>query len=225
MRRYDLFLFDLDGTLVDSVPDIAAAVDETLQHEHLPPAGLDAVRQWIGNGSLHLIERALRASGVTLSADTGGDKIAATHEYFLNVYQQHLCHRTVLYPDVLATLQTLQQLAIPMAIVTNKPIQFVPALLRYLHIDSFFNLTVGGDSLARKKPDPLPLRYCCEQLQVACSRTLMVGDSIHDVMAAKSAAMDVAAVNYGYNHGDDIALTQPTYVIHSLRELCAFAQG
>ncbi len=219
MSAIDLYLFDLDGTLVDSVPDLAAAVDATLRHYHLPVAGVDAVRQWVGNGSRVLIERALQANRWCGSPSLSADAIDEVHRHFLREYEQTFCQLTQLFPGVVDTLVQLQQRGAALAVVSNKPVQFIPPLLQHLHIDSFFQLTLGGDSLPHKKPDPLPLLHCCEQLQIATANTLMVGDSIHDIVAAKAARIKVAAVDYGYNHGEPVAAGQPDFILTSFTQL------
>jgi phosphoglycolate phosphatase len=213
MVAFDLYLFDLDGTLVDSVPDLAAAVDATLHHYQLPPAGVAAVRDWVGNGSRVLIERALRASlwcGAPPLSDT---VIEAAHQRFLQCYQQSFCQHTLVFDGVVDTLKQLRDGGAKMAVVSNKPQQFIPPLLEHLNIASYFDMVVGGDSLPQKKPAPEPLLFCCQQMRIAPVHTLMVGDSQHDIAAAKAAKIKVAAVDYGYNHGVPIATFSPDFVL------------
>ncbi|WP_200821256.1 phosphoglycolate phosphatase [Oceanicoccus sp. KOV_DT_Chl] len=212
-------LFDLDGTLVDSVPDIAAAIINTLSELKLPlPTELE-VRAWVGNGALMLVQRGLAwAKQVKIEAVAEAD-LAKAHAIFLHHYQQSNGANSRLYPGVNEALAQWQQQAMPMAVVTNKPIQFVPNLLAGLGVDQYFKVLVGGECVAERKPAPMMLLHACEQLGVAPAACLMVGDSRHDVQAAKAANIPVAAVNYGYNHGEAIELSAPNCVVANLLDL------
>ena len=224
-------MFDLDGTLVDSVPDLAVAVDNMLEQLGFAGAGEQRVRGWVGNGAAKLVQRALAfalstgpaggaAAGIE-SADGAPDDAAVNSalQIFLQFYQQCNGAYSRLYSGVSPALQHWQRHTIPMAIVTNKPLQFVPELLSRLGIEHYFSVLVGGECTARKKPSPQPLYYACRQLGVDPGACLMIGDSRNDVQAARSAAMPVVAVSYGYNHGEPIAWSQPDRVIDRLDEL------
>jgi|AntDeeMinimDraft_5_1070356.scaffolds.fasta_scaffold04667_3 2-phosphoglycolate phosphatase, prokaryotic len=214
-----LVIFDLDGTLIDSVPDLAAALDAALAERELPPAGVDRVRDWVGNGSNKLVERALaHARDISLDALDAAD-VATAHARFLAHYAQAPCVRTRLYDGARACLETLQLRGITCALVTNKPACFLPVILEHFALTSFFAVTLGGDSLDEKKPRPAPLLHACARTGVAPSRALMVGDSRHDVQAGKAAGLTTLAVTYGYNHGQPIAHSQPDHLIDSLTML------
>ena len=216
-----LVMFDLDGTLVDSVPDLAAAVDTMLQALGRPAAGEALVRDWVGNGAAVLVQRALAQA---TDAEAAGAEIADEPEalaLFLNAYEAHTARHSCLYPGVLECLQGLQQLGITMAVVTNKPERFVAPLLDALGIGTYIDLIVGGDTLAQKKPHPQPLLHCLAQFQTPAAQALMVGDSKHDIHAARSAQVAVAAVSYGYNHGEPVADAKPDVVIDNLMALLA----
>jgi phosphoglycolate phosphatase len=209
-------LFDLDGTLVDSVPDLTTAVDAMLAELGRSPAGEAKVREWIGNGAQRLVKRALVGA---MDGEPAATLFEQAFPRFLEHYQQHLCERTRLYDGVADCLAELRSQELPLGVVTNKPERFTQPLLAALGIARDFAVVVGGDTLAQKKPHPAPLLYAAEQLGVAPAAVLMVGDSRNDVLAARQAGMPVVCVPYGYNHGEDIRLTAPDAVVEDLRQL------
>lgn len=215
LSAFDLLLFDLDGTLVDSAPDIAAAVDETLQARGWPTAGVERVRSWVGNGSRKLIERAL------LFATNRSDEalLDAVHNAFLVHYARHNGPETRIFPGVLEFLVHCQHIGKKMACITNKPEHLANALLKHLDMEKYFSIVIGGDTFPQRKPDPSALLYCCETLNTPIDRTLMIGDSETDVKSARNAEMNVLCVSYGYNHGGAIAATNPDWLLDDLREL------
>lgn len=214
-----LVVFDLDGTLIDSAPDLANAVNATLAERDLAPAGVDKVRHWVGNGSHKLVERALTDALGAASESLDAGELDAAHQRFLAHYADAPCERTQLYDGVRECLQAIQALDICCALVTNKPAAFLPAILERFALTSFFALTLGGDSLNEKKPHPAPLLHAAEQTGIAPNRALMIGDSRHDVQAGKVAGFRTLAVTYGYNHGAPISDSAPDHVIDSLRVL------
>lgn len=231
-------LFDLDGTLVHSLPDLADAVDAMLASYQLPALGEARISTMVGNGSRKLIERALSASSWCGDAHGGANAASAgmresgrpsrstellddAHQRFLQHYRQHLCVRSTLCPGVAEQLPALQQAGIKLAVVTNKPIEFVPPLLQALGIAERFSLLIGGDSLPEKKPSALPLQHACAQLGVSITDTIMIGDSRNDIDAARAAGMRVVAVSFGYNHGEPLAASVPDVIIDHLNELPA----
>lgn len=211
-------LFDLDGTLLDSVPSLAAALDRVLLALDRPPAGIDAVRAWVGNGAQTLIERAL-AGNHAARPPADGALVAQALALFLDYYGEQPTAGTLLYPGVVETLERLSQRRVPMAIVTNKPARFVAPLLDSFAIGHHFSLLLGGDSLAQQKPAPQPLLYAADHFGVAAARCLMVGDSITDVRAARAAGMPVAWVSYGYHQGLSAAQLGADWAVDSLTEL------
>jgi phosphoglycolate phosphatase len=214
-----LVVFDLDGTLIDSAPDLAVAVDATLAERNLGPAGVDKVRGWVGNGSYKLVERAL-VDALGPAADTlDAGEIDAAHDRFLAHYADAPCERTVVYDGVRESLAAMQARGIACVLVTNKPMAFLPAILEEFGLAPYFALTLGGDSLKQKKPHPAPLLHAAEQLGIAPENALMVGDSRHDVQAGKAAGFRTLAVTYGYNHGEPIADATPDHITDSLAVL------
>lgn len=211
-----LVALDLDGTLIDSVPDLAAAVDVMLIERELSPAGAALVRDWVGNGSRKLIERALRYATGAMPDDA---TLNAAHIAFLEHYGRAPHERTRVYPGVKEALTALQQRGLILVLVTNKPHAFVAPILEALGLAGYFELTLGGDSLAQKKPDPAPLLYMASQFDIPSEQCLMVGDSRHDMEAGKRAGFRTLAVPYGYNHGEPIIDSQPDLIVETLREL------
>lgn len=210
-----LVMFDLDGTLVDSVPDLTFAVDSVFRDLGLPEVGEANVRLWVGNGAEALIRRAL--AYVLTDADPAF--VEKVFSGFLSTYGHCLADKSKLYPGVLETLEELRELNVPMAVVTNKPIAFTLPMLAGMGLSHFFSEVLGGDSLERKKPDPLPLKIVMSRFGLQSQHVLMVGDSSNDIIAAMSAGCAVVAVSYGYNHGKNIYEAGADKVVSSLKEL------
>ena len=209
-------LFDLDGTLIDSVPDLAAATDHMLVQLGRAPAGMDKVRNWVGNGAPVLVRRAL-ADGIDHQAITAEQEAEAL-AIFMQVYGTG-DSLTSLYPGALETLQSLKVLGLKLALITNKPEKFIPELLAQTHMAEYFDWVVGGDTLPQKKPDPAGLLWVMQQAQVTAQQCLFVGDSRNDVLAAHAAGVACIAVAYGYNYGQSISAENPALVVDDLREL------
>ncbi len=212
-------MFDLDGTLVDSALDLTAAVDNMLQALGREPAGEAKVRQWVGNGAQVLVKRALTGELHPSEEALEPELFQAAYDVFLAAYAQSNGRYAKLYPGVEALLAHLHQASVPMAVITNKPMAFTTPLLKAMQIDQYFDLVLGGDSLPAKKPDPLPLLTVCEASGCLPEQALMVGDSRHDVAAARAAGCPVVAVSYGYNHGEPIESCSPDRVVDSFEEL------
>ena len=217
-QNINTVLFDLDGTLLDSAPDLAQAVNQTLialGKETFPEA---QVRGWVGNGANVLLKRAL--SGATdISDDVCETQLAQAHELFKQYYSACLSDKSVLYPDVRMTLISLKQVGYKLAIVTNKPGQYMSPILADYGLTGLFDLVLAGDSLPTRKPDPAPLLHACAVLGSKIEETIMVGDSKNDILAAKAANMAVAGLTYGYNYGEDIRLSEPDLVLDNISEL------
>ncbi|MBR9885373.1 MAG: phosphoglycolate phosphatase [Oceanospirillales bacterium] len=212
-------MFDLDGTLVDSVPDLARAVDLMLEGIGRAPAGEDKVRRWVGNGADILVRRAL-AGGFEVESDSVGEELfPIARELFLAAYAQANGRNSHIYPGVEALLEHYQAQGVPMAVVTNKPGSFTTELLDQLQLARYFPVVVAGDSLDQRKPHPAPLLHACSALGVEPDRALMIGDSKVDVEAARAAGCPVVCVSYGYNHGEAIQDAGADRVVDSLREL------
>jgi len=216
MNRPQMILIDVDGTLVDSVPDLAFCVDAMMERLGRPPYGEAVVRNWVGNGVERLVRRALigRLDGEPDEAD-----FEHALPIFIEFYRENTSGRSHLYPGIREGLDCLQDAGYPLGCVTNKAAQFTEPLLRDLGVRDYFDIVISGDTLPRKKPDPLPLLYAAEHFRVAPQTALMVGDSVSDVKAARAAGFTIVCMSYGYNHGLDIRTAEPDAVIDSLVEI------
>lgn len=213
-----LIMFDLDGTLLDSAPDLAAAVDAMLETLGRPPAGLDKVRLWIGNGARVLVRRAL-ADQMEHSHITEAEADEAL-SLFMSLYGgSH--ELTVVYPGVQEALAMLKAKGIAMAVITNKPERFVAPLLDDMQLGGFFSWIVGGDTLPQQKPDPAGLLYVLGKASAKPDDALFIGDSRNDIHAARAAGVRCVAMTYGYNHGQPIADESPDWLLDDLRQLLA----
>lgn len=211
-----LVLFDMDGTLVDSAPDIAYCVDCMLADFDLPALGEDAVRRLIGRGAEWLVTSALETA---LGTDPRPTLLRDAHARFIELYDAHADQRTLVYPGVIEGLEALASRSIPACCVTNKPARFTSKILKSLELERHFGLVLAGDSLPRMKPDPMPLLHAAAQYGAAPAACLMIGDSASDVLAARAAGCRIFCVSYGYNHGQDIRAQRPDRVIDTLATL------
>ena len=218
----EMILIDVDGTLVDSVPDLAYCVDEMMQRLGLPPHGEEKIRQWVGNGVERLVRRALVGQ---LEGEPDPALFEKAYPLFLELYAENTSKRSRLYPGVREGLEYLQGAGYKLGCVTNKAAQFTEPLLRDLGIAGFFPIVISGDTLPKKKPDPLPLLHAADFFGVAPSAALMIGDSISDVKAARAAGFQIICMSYGYNHGQDIREAHPDAVIDSMAELPQLLPG
>ena len=218
LKNKKLLIFDLDGTLVNSALDLAQAVNYMLEKLDRETFSEEIIHGWVGNGAVTLVKRALSGSR-TVATDLDEDYIAKALKIFLDYYGKNLCNATVPYPNVSTTLTKLKE-NYTLAIVTNKPFAFVSPILKGLDMDDLFALILGGDSLEKKKPDPLPLLHVCETLHISSVEdSVMIGDSKNDILAANACGMDSIGVTYGYNYGEDIAVHKPTLIIDDFSKL------
>ncbi len=213
-----VIIFDLDGTLIDSAPDLAFAVNhmlKTVNYKQFDEATIDG---WVGNGALVLVKRALSGSR-DIDKSIKSDFLEKALDIFLEFYAKNLCVRTVTYPNVSQTLQSLKEKAYRLVIVTNKPFDFVEPILKGLELLAFFEYFIGGDSLAEKKPSPQPLLHVCEHLNVSVEECVMVGDSKNDILAGNACGMQTIGVTYGYNYGENIGVYNPSVIVNDFGEI------
>jgi phosphoglycolate phosphatase len=218
LAHFDAAIVDLDGTLIDTLGDFAAALNGMLSDLLLPAIAPSAIETMVGRGSEHLIRSVL--------AHVGGD--AALYDNAWRSYQVHYLaingrHSSV-YPGALEGLQSLKDAGLRLACLTNKPTAFAEPLLKAKGLSRFFECVFGGDAFERKKPDPLPLLRTCGALRALPARTLMVGDSSNDAKAARAAGCPVVLVTYGYNHGEPVRTVDADGYVDSLAELAAWAK-
>jgi phosphoglycolate phosphatase len=211
-----MVLIDVDGTLVDSVPDLAWCVDEMMLTINMKTHGEDKVRQWVGNGVERLVRRALVGQ---LEGEPEDSLFESAYPVFLDLYKDNTSKRSHLYSGVKEGLEYLKSNNYILGCVTNKAEAFTLPILKDLGIIDYFQSVVSGDTLEKKKPDPLPLIYSAEKLGVSPSESMMLGDSMSDVKAARAAGFSIVCMSYGYNHGEDIRLSNPDEVIDSMAEL------
>jgi len=210
-----LVMFDLDGTLIDSVPELAIAVDKTLQELGKSKAGINKVKLWIGNGAKALISRAI--NDAFPADEISEDLQSRALDIFFKFYAEH--SNAKLYPGVRETLKYLHKRKVKMALITNKPERFLSSLLDDLKISGYFQWVIGGDTLPQQKPDPTALNLVIKMAKVTPSESLFIGDSRNDVQAAHAANVRCIAVTYGYNYGVNIADENPDLIVDDLREL------
>ena len=201
--------FDLDGTLVDSVPDITFSVNEMLAQLQLDMVDEVVARTWIGNGAAKLIERALRH---VLAGKPSRDLLEKAKSLFFVAYEKNIAVKTVVYPDCIETLEHFVRLDIPLACVTNKPRKFTPPLLEKLAMAGYFKAVVCGDDLPTQKPEPEMLLEAVRQLAGEPHSGYMVGDSETDIASANAAGTGAIYVSYGYNRGVSVEKYQPICV-------------
>ena len=216
LRPVQMVLIDVDGTLVDSVPDLAYCVDEMMQQLDMPVRGEANVRNWVGNGVERLVRRALTNS---LDGEPDDALFEKAYPVFLDLYADNTSKRSILYPGVKQGIAFLKSAGYKLGCVTNKAAQFTEPLLKDLGIYDNFSIVISGDTLPQKKPDPAPLLHAAEFFGVAPEEAMMLGDSVSDVKAARAAGFQIICMSYGYNHGEDIRTANPDAVIDSMAEL------
>ena len=214
-----LLIFDFDGTLIDSVPDLADATNTMLEQLGKPTYSLDTIKEWVGNGSRLLVERALVGKTEVVTGELTKDEADHAEQVFLQAYNTIETSKTVAYPDVDKGLRQLKEAGFTLALVTNKPIRFVPKILESFDWQDLFSEVLGGDSLPVKKPDPTPLLQTCETLNFTIEQAYMIGDSINDMLAGQNAGIDTLALSYGYNYGKDIRDSNPNQAFDNFADL------
>jgi len=213
-----LIAFDLDGTLLDSVPDLAVAADQAVQALGYPGVSEEKVRDYVGNGADVLVGRALSQS-MTIDPELSSELLVKARELFDDFYDKSGHKLSHLYPAVKETLSELQQAGFTLALVTNKPSKFVPEILEQHGIDKFFVDVLGGDAFPEKKPNPVALNWLMEKHNCQPQEMLMVGDSKNDILAAKNAGCYSFGLTYGYNHGEPISASKPDFVADIIADL------
>ncbi len=213
MKRYRGYLFDLDGTLIDTAPDLNRAQNAALAAYGYAPASEDDTRHWVGHGARVLLEQALKAQ------DAGNEHLDALHAAFLDHYSANIAIGSAPYPRVVETLNALRAAGSALAVVTNKNEALSAQLLEALGLTERFDTLIGGNTAAAPKPDAAPAALACERLQLDASQVLFVGDSTTDVGCARAFGCDIVCVSYGYNQGVAAAELGADAVIDSFSDL------
>ncbi len=208
-------IIDLDGTMLNTAPDFLVAINRMRTEFDLEPLELETIKTFVGKGSENLIQR-------VLAVDYSEQQVNRRFDAAMAAYQTHYLaingDYSELYPDVLEGLQAMRSMGLKLACVTNKPIAFTIPLLAKKGLDGFFDLVYGGDSLARKKPDPLPLLQVCSDFDLSAAQVVAIGDSSNDALAARAAGCPVLSVPYGYNHGEAIQNIDSDGIVETLLE-------
>jgi len=216
LKKPEMILIDVDGTLVDSVPDLAYCVDEMMKQLDMPIHGETKVRDWVGNGVERLTRRALIGQ---LDGEPDDALFEKAYPIFLELYAENTCVRSCLYSGVKEGMEYMKTAGYKLGCVTNKDARFTLPILKTLGIHDDFEIIVCGDTLTKKKPDPLPLLHSAEKVGVKPENAMMLGDSVSDVKASRAAGFQIVCMSYGYNHGVDICDSNPDAVIDSMTEL------
>ncbi|MFK3739910.1 phosphoglycolate phosphatase [Massilia sp. TN1-12] len=208
-------IIDLDGTMLHTVPDFELALNGMRADYGLAPVTQAVIEPMVGKGSERLIRD-------VLALDYGPERIDAVFAAAMASYQRHYLaingQKSTLYPQVLEGLAALKEQGMRLACVTNKPVAFATPLLAQKGLAPFFELVYGGDSLPRKKPDPLPLLQVCSDFGLAPAEVVAIGDSSNDAEAARAAGCFVLTVPYGYNHGKPVQTINSDGIVDSLLE-------
>jgi phosphoglycolate phosphatase len=206
-------IIDLDGTMLDTLPDFQVAINGMRAGFGLAPITQEQIGLMVGKGSEHLIRSVLALDWDATTIDARIDEaMDAYQRHYLDINGQH----SSLFPDVIAGLDAMKAQGLRLACVTNKPISFTTPLLAQKGLDRFFEVVYGGDSLPRKKPDPLPLTTVCQDFGMAPSQVVAIGDSSNDAQAARAAGCPVLTVPYGYNHGEAIQKIDSDGIVDTL---------
>ena len=218
--NWKAIFFDLDGTLVETAPEIADAVNDTLRYFDWPTVYQSEVDRWIGHGTRELLIQALaKVNAQSVAEVRQGDLFREALPIFDRYYQQRCGTRSTLYPHVRDTLKRLRESGCRLAVITNKESRYTDTVLRAHHLTGAFDLVVSGDTFSAKKPDPVGVLHGLRLWQVDKGHALFVGDSSIDAATARQAGIPVWLLPYGYNMGEPVTACRPDRVIANFSEL------
>lgn len=215
--------FDLDGTLLDTIPDLAAAANGMMRDLGLAPLDQTLISTFVGKGADRLIERMLSAGGRPVLPDSAA--FGEARERFHDNYRQCNGQAAALYPGVTSGLARIRALGLPMACVTNKPQEHIRPLLERFGMLDDFAFSIGGDTLPVRKPHPGQLLEACRRWQLQPHQVLMVGDSLNDAEAARAAGMPVVMLPYGYNEGHALDSVDVDAIIATIDVLAGWLES
>lgn len=219
-HRPELIMFDLDGTLAHTLPQLTLALCQMAQELDLHVPTPHEVGLYVGNGMDLLLARTILGRSDATVAEVDPALLAWARKSFVRHYGAGLEHNFELYPDVLAGLKAFHEAGIKLAVVSNKPDQFVQPLMEYMGLKPYIDLALGGGKLAHK-PDPEPLNYVLQHFKVKPEQALMVGDSNNDIRAGKNAGVPTVALTYGYNGGQDLRKEEPDLLFDNFKAFSA----
>ncbi|MCX7946332.1 MAG: phosphoglycolate phosphatase [Hydrogenophilus sp.] len=208
-------VIDLDGTILDTAPDLIDAAAAMTQELGLPIPDPERLKSYIGNGIVSLVKRVLTGK---IDAEPPADLFARALPIFERYYRQWISRKSRPYPGAIEGLRAFQAKGLRLACVTNKAMRFTEPLLKETGLYDLFDLIIAGDTLPEKKPSPLPLQHTCAVFKIAPRELLMIGDSANDTQAARAAGCPVFCVPYGYNRGQPVEALEPDAVVASLAE-------
>ena len=218
--RFQSVTFDLDGTLLDTVPDLAEASNRMLAELGLPLRSEDEIRSFVGRGIVVLVQRCL---------DRGAAPDEALLARAVEVFKRHYAavngNETRVFAGVLAGLESWRATGVPLAVLTNKPAAFTEPLLERMGLKHYFSAIVSGDSTPFRKPHPEPLRHACSQMGRAVNTNLHIGDSRHDIDVARAAGCTVYCVPYGYNEGEAVSASDCDALVENLESALLIARA
>lgn len=218
--KYKVIGFDLDGTLVNTLPDLTLVVNSMFAEHGLPTTTQEKVLTWIGKGADIFFQNAIAYTGQVFEAQ----KLVQLRTSFDKYYATYICEESVLYPNVKQTLETLKAQGYTLVVITNKPTKLVEPVLSAFGIFELFSDYLGGQSLPKIKPYPDPMWHICEKFAISPSEMLFIGDSENDVIAAKAAGCDVVGLTYGYNYNVPIKQSNPTFVTGEFSDILKFVE-
>ena len=208
-------VIDLDGTLLNTAPDLAKAAELMMAELGLPAVPMETIKTYIGNGVSRLVKR-------VLTGDMQAEPDAALFEKAIAIYHkhygEHVADLSRPFDGVVEGLQAMKAAGYRVACITNKAEQFTVPLLLATHLHGYFDMILSGDTLPKKKPDPLPLLHACERFGIQPNELLLIGDSLNDTQAARAAGCHVFCVPYGYNRGRPVTELDLDAVVPSLFE-------
>ncbi|MFL2780598.1 MAG: HAD family hydrolase [Rhodospirillales bacterium] len=210
---FDAVVFDLDGTLIDSLPDMALALNKLLVDEGRRKLKMSEIRGLIGKGAPKMIESAFNLTGASVSVEG----LARAHLMYTQHYSQYPSKESKVYDGVLSTLQQLKQEKIKMGVCSNKAVQMVKLIISAFELENYFCGVTGGDNVRYKKPDGRHILTTLNQMNISSKNVLMIGDTVNDVEAAKNLGLPSVSVSYGYGKPEEIASSD--CIVNDLREL------